>query len=144
MSGNVAAPVHARLADHARADNRAFQELFQYYGLERFLYRLSESDYRDRFVLKGALMLHVWDAPMTHQTQGIDFLGYTENSIDSLKDIVRAICALKVEDDGLSLDPLHVRGERIKQDADCEGVRIKFTGLLERARHPDAARHHLG
>ena len=136
MSGNVAASVHARLANQARADDRPFQELLQYYGLERFLYRLSKSDYRDRFVLKGALMLRVWNAPMTRPTRDIDFLGYTENSIDSLENIIRAICRLEVEDDGLDFDPQGVKGERIKEDADYEGVRIKFTGLLERAKIP--------
>jgi len=136
MSGNVAASVHARLANQARADDRPFQELLQYYGLERFLYRLSESDYRDRFVLKGALLLRVWDAPMTRPTRDIDLLGYTENSIDSLENIIRAICALEVVDDGLDFDPQGVKGERIKEDADYEGVRIKFTGLLERAKIP--------
>jgi predicted nucleotidyltransferase component of viral defense system len=136
MSGNVAASVRARLANQARAGGRPFQELLQYYGLGRFLYRLSTSEYRERFVLKGALMLRVWDAPMTRPTRDIDFLGYTENSIESLEDIVRAICALEVEDDGLDFDPQGVKGERIKEDADCEGVRIKFTGLLERAKIP--------
>jgi len=136
MSANVSASVHARLSNQARADDRPFQELFQYYGLERFLYRLSESSYRDRFVLKGALMLRVWDAPMTRPTRDIDFLGYSENSIDSLENIVRAICALDVEDDGLDFDPQGVKGERIKKDADYEGVRIKFTGLLGRAKIP--------
>jgi len=96
MSGAVAASVRGRLANQARADDRPFQELLQYYGLERFLYRLSRSDYRDRFVLKGALMLRVCDAPMTRPTRDIDFLGYTENSIDSLEGVVRAICALEV------------------------------------------------
>lgn len=136
MSTNVAASVHARLANQARADGRPFHELLQYYGLERFLYRLSKSDYRDRFVLKGALMLRVWDAPMTRPTRDIDFLGFTENSIDSLENIVRTICALEVEDDGLNFDPQHVSGERIKEDADYEGVRIRFAGLLDRAKIP--------
>jgi len=136
MSGGVAASVRGRLANQARADDRPFQELLQYYGLERFLYRLSRSDFRDRFVLKGALMLRVWDAPMTRPTRDIDFLGYTENSIDSLEAIIRAICVLEVEDDGLNFDPQGVKGERIKEDADYEGVRIKFTGLLERAKVP--------
>lgn len=136
MSGNVAASVRARLTNRARADERPFQELLQYYGLERFLYRLSKSEYSDRFVLKGALMLRVWNAPMTRPTRDIDFLGYTENSIHSLEEIVRAICALEVEHDGLDFDPQGVIGERIKEDADYEGVRIKFTGSLERAKIP--------
>jgi len=88
MSGSVAASVRARLANQARADDRPFQELLQYYGLERFLYRLSKSEYRERFILKGA--------PMTRPTRDIDLLGYTESSIESLEDIVRAICALEV------------------------------------------------
>lgn len=136
MSENVAASVHARLGNQARAGGRPFQELLQYFGLERFLYRLSKSEYRERFILKGALMLRVWDAPMTRPTRDIDLLGYTENSIEFLEDIVRAICTLEVEDDGLDFDPNGVKGERIKEDADYEGVRIKFTGLLERAKIP--------
>lgn len=55
---NLAASVHARLQSHARATKRPFQELLQYYAMERFLYRLSTSPHRARFVLKGALMLH--------------------------------------------------------------------------------------
>lgn len=54
---NVAASVHARLLNHARAAGRPFNELLQYFAMERFLYRLSRSEHADRFVLKGALML---------------------------------------------------------------------------------------
>ncbi|MEJ7734127.1 MAG: hypothetical protein WKG00_33655 [Polyangiaceae bacterium] len=61
---NLEASVHARLQKHARATKRPFQELLQYYAMERFLYRLSKSPHCSRFVLKGALMLHVWDAPL--------------------------------------------------------------------------------
>ncbi len=34
---NVAASVHARLLNRAKADNRPFNELLQYYTMERFL-----------------------------------------------------------------------------------------------------------
>lgn len=60
---NLAASVQARLQNQARATKRPFQELLQYYAMERFLYRLSMTPHRARFLLKGALMLHVWDAP---------------------------------------------------------------------------------
>ncbi len=55
---NLAASVHARLLNKARASGRAFNELLQYYAMERFLYRLSRSAHAPHFVLKGALMLH--------------------------------------------------------------------------------------
>jgi hypothetical protein len=34
---NIEASVHARLQNHARATKRPFQELLQYYAMERFL-----------------------------------------------------------------------------------------------------------
>jgi hypothetical protein len=43
--------------------------------MERFLYRLSKSRFADHFVLKGALMLTVWEAPLTGLTMDIDLLG---------------------------------------------------------------------
>ena len=54
---NMAASVHARLLKRAKSEGRQFNELLQYYTMERFLYRLSRSKYADRFVLKGALMI---------------------------------------------------------------------------------------
>lgn len=40
---NLAGSVQARLQNRARATNRPFQELLQYFAMERFLYRLSKS-----------------------------------------------------------------------------------------------------
>ena len=53
---NVAASVHAKLLEKAKAINRPFNELFHYYAMERLLYRLSKSKHSKKFVLKGALM----------------------------------------------------------------------------------------
>jgi CTP:phosphocholine cytidylyltransferase-like protein len=58
---NITASVKARLLNIARNTQKPFQEILQYYGIERFLYRLSESNHRDVFILKGALLLKVWN-----------------------------------------------------------------------------------
>jgi hypothetical protein len=71
---NLSASVHARLQNQACATHRPFQELLQYFAMERFLYRLSKTPHRTRFVLKGALMLHVWDAPLARATKDLDDL----------------------------------------------------------------------
>lgn len=131
---NIQASVHARLQTHAHATKRPFQELLQYYAMERFLYRLSQSPHRSRFVLKGALMLHVWDAPLARATKDVDFLGRLDNSLENLERVVREVCATEVELDGMVFDPAMVKTERIKEDADYEGVRIRFVGLLGKAR----------
>jgi hypothetical protein len=54
---NVAQSVHQRLLNQAKSAHRPFSEFFQNYVTERFLYRLGVSPHRERFVLKGALML---------------------------------------------------------------------------------------
>ena len=77
---NLPASVQARLQARARDARRPFQEQLQYYAMERFLYRLSKSPHRARFVLKGALMLHVWKAPLARATKDLDFLGHLDSS----------------------------------------------------------------
>ena len=131
---NLAASVRARLQNHARTTQRTFQEQLQYYAMERFLYRLSTTTHCARFVLKGALLLHVWDAPLARATKDIDLLGRLDNSLDNLAGVVREVCSAAVEPDGMMFDPATVKTERIKEDADYEGVRVRFLGRLGNAR----------
>lgn len=70
---NVAASIHQRLLNVAREAGRPFNEVLQYYAMERLLYRLSRSDHKDSFVLKGALLFRVWDVPDSRATRDIDF-----------------------------------------------------------------------
>lgn len=138
MSSNVAASVRQRLLNKARSDKRPFSELLQYFGMERFLYRLSQSAHADKFVLKGALMLRAWQAPLFRPTMDIDMLGrQTGNEITEIVEQIRDICLIAIEPaDGLVFDAAGITGERITEDADYEGVRVRFSGLLEKARIP--------
>jgi hypothetical protein len=131
---NLAASVQARLQNHARATKRPFQELLQYYAMERFLYRLAKTSHSARFVLKGALMLHVWDAPLARATKDVDFLGRLDNSLENLERVVQEVCAADVEPDGMVFDPVTVKAERIKEGTAYEGVRVRFIAFLGKAR----------
>ena len=82
MVKNLAASVRQRLLNEARATDRPFNELLQYFAIERFLFRLSRSSYGDEFVLKGALMLAIWEVSLTRSTKDIDLLGHVANEID--------------------------------------------------------------
>lgn len=123
---NIEASVRQRLLNAARAANRPFQELLQYYAMERFLYRLSQSPYADTFILKGALMLTVWAAPLSRPTMDIDLLGYTGNAVDAIVMIMQEVCGQAVEPDGISFEAHTVTGIHIIEDADYEGVRVRF------------------
>jgi hypothetical protein len=133
---DVAASVRQRLQNSARSANRPFQEVLQYFAMERFLYRLTQSPYVDKFTLKGALMFTVWGAPATRPTKDIDLLVRTTNSVEAMALIIQSICKQPVEPDGLVFDARTVEGTVIKEDADYEGVRITFVATLQNARVP--------
>ncbi len=131
---NVSASVHQQLLNIAKDSVRPFNEVLQYFAMERFLYRLGQSQHTNSLVLKGALLFRVWDVPDSRATRDIDFLAYLDNSPDKMATIVRDICAIEDTDDGLAFDPDTVEAHRIKEGADYEGVRIRFIGRLGNAR----------
>src|SRR5690625_5760762 len=97
---NLSASVRQRLLNRARAEGRPFNELLQYYAMERFLYRLSRSRFAGRFVLKGALLLRVWEAPVGRPTLDIDLLGRMDNEVDAVAEVMREVVQVPVEPDG--------------------------------------------
>lgn len=132
---DVPASVRQRLLNIARDTERPFGELLQYYAMERFLYRLSVTPFKRKFVLKGALMLVAWKAPVSRPTMDIDLLGRMENRIEDIESVIRTACAQNLDpDDGLSFDESSVVGQRIAEDADYEGVRVRLRGTLGNAR----------
>jgi len=131
---NIAHSVHQRLLNKAREENRPFGELLQYYVMERFLYRLSQSEYRDNFILKGALLLTVWNTPASRSTKDIDLLGTTDNSVDNIVTIMKELCTVEVERDGLVFDESTVAGGLVIEKADYEGVRVQVKGNLGNTR----------
>lgn len=133
---NLGASVRDRLLNQARAQVRPFQELLQYYAMERFLYRLSRSRHAKQFVLKGALLLSAWRAPISRSTMDIDLLGRTENELDHIRSIVAEMCDIETEADGIQFDAKSVEVGRIKEDAEYEGVRVRFHATLAGARVP--------
>lgn len=131
---NVAASVRQRLLNVAHASDRPFNELLQYFAMERFLFRLSRSPHSGRFVLKGALMLAAWRVSLTRPTMDIDLLGHVANDIERIVAVVREVCRQEVEPDGLDFDPATVAGERIAEETEYAGVRVHFLGHLGTAR----------
>lgn len=131
---NKAASVRDKLYNLSRQSGRNFQEIVQYYAMERFLYRLGVSEFQHSFILKGALMLRVWNVPQARATMDIDLLGQLDNSASSIEECIQKILDVSVPDDGLSFDPKSVTSMEITQDADYQGRRILFFGYLEQMR----------
>jgi predicted nucleotidyltransferase component of viral defense system len=124
--------VHQKLLNLRDKTHRPFNELLQHFFIERFLYRLSQSSYKDRFILKGGLMLKLWYGIEARPTKDIDMLGRVNNSIDNLKNIVKDIISVSVPDDGIVFDPNSVEGEEIRKDSEYQGVRVILKGSFDK------------
>lgn len=134
-SRNRAASVRARLLNKARADGVDFQLLLTRYGLERLLYRLSVSRERDNFLLKGALLFDLWfDVPL-RPTRDIDLLGFGLAEIPLLVAAFEGMCAIEV-DDGMVFDAASIRADEIRKEANCAGIRLTLTGMIDGAPCP--------
>ena len=72
---NLVASVRQRLRNTARRRKEDFQYVLTQYGLERFLYRLSQSPHAEAFVLKGALLFQLWTDEVHRATRDMDLLG---------------------------------------------------------------------
>ena len=133
---NTAASVRDRLLVLARERGEDFQLLLTRYGLERLLYRLGKSGYRDRFILKGAMLFMLWSDQPHRPTRDADFLGFGDSSENSLQAIFRELCDIPVEDDGLILMADSVQVEVIRDEAEYGGIRVRLFGDLAGARVP--------
>jgi predicted nucleotidyltransferase component of viral defense system len=102
--------------------------------MERFLYRLSKSQFRDSFILKGALLLTAWRAPQSRPTMDIDLMGRIDNSLEHIRVVVEEICGLAVEQDGVEFRKETIEIQRIKEDAEYEGARVRLTATVSKAR----------
>ena len=131
---NIAASVHHRLLSKARESSRPFNELLQHFAIERFIYRLSRNPHADRFILKGALMFWAWSGPVSRTTMDIDLLGKIDNRIEVIVAVMKDVCVMVVEADGMSFNTETVTAARITEDAEYEGVRVRIQGGLGNAR----------
>lgn len=133
---DMAASVRSRLLTVSHGRGESYDLTLTAYALERFLYRLSQSPHRSRFVLKGALTFRVWSDRVYRSTRDLDLLGWGESAISHLEDVIRDICDCEVEDDGLLFLSETVRGEEIRAEQEYGGIRIHIQATLGTARIP--------
>jgi len=129
---NVAASVRARLLNLSRSDGVSLASLMEQYVTGRFLYRLANSAYHDRFVLKGAQLFRLWDAEMHRPTRDLDFLGYGDSSVESVRSVFAELVEQPIEpDDGLEWGK--ITAAPIRDDLAYGGVRALIKVKLDGA-----------
>ena len=99
MSGK-AMSLKGKIKNYAKSNNIAAQVVLQNYMFERFLERLSLSDYREKFVVKGGMLIAAIVGLDTRSTMDLDTtlrnLPLTEEQISTA---IRSVCDIHLDDD---------------------------------------------
>lgn len=132
-AANRVASIRQRLLDRARTRGEDFQLVLDRFAVERLLYRLSTSPYRDQFLLKGAMLFALWFDQPHRPTRDADFLGFGSPDPDRLAGVVRDLCEIH-SDDGLHFDPASITVEPIREEANYDGLRLRLQARLGNAR----------
>lgn len=132
-----ATSVKDRLKNQATASGRAFQELLLSYGLERTVYRLSMSEYKERFTLKGGIFLYaLFDGEFARVTRDIDFLAKDmSNNVEDMKKVFEAIFSIEC-DDALRFDLGTLDVKDITEFKEYHGVSVSIIAYLDRTKVP--------
>jgi len=133
---NIPASIHARLANKSRKSGKPFHELLQNYGMERFLYRLSKTEFANSFTLKGGLIFTVWEIELRRPTRDIDLLGSSERNVKTIIQILKAAVMTLAPEDGLFFDINTMQVEEKLVDVGRMGMSVNLLGYLGKAEIP--------
>jgi len=112
-----------RLRTVARERGRPFAELLELYAIERLLHRLGQSRHRDRFVLKGALLLRFWLDEDARPTRDIDVLGPEDLDEARIREVLSDLFAASGMDDGIEFEPGSLTVRPIRPESPVAGMR---------------------
>ncbi len=131
---NLAASVNQRLLNLRNSRKEDFQVILNRFGLERFLYRISQSPFAAQLILKGAFSFELLGADLYRPTRDADFLGFFKPSEEEIRRVFTLICRQKVEPDGLVFNPESVAAAAIREQNIISGIRIRLTASLQNIR----------
>lgn len=127
---NLPASIREKLKNIAVSERKEFQYILRQFFWERFLYRISVSEYRENLILKGALMMVVLHHERNRPTRDMDFLGVNmPNETGQIEKVISTIAKIDSQD-GVRFLPDTIESERIHDKDEYSGVRIKITGVL--------------
>jgi hypothetical protein len=127
---NPAASIRARLLAHARAHGDVYQRILTRYAIERLLFRFSQTDATEAYVLKGAMLFVTWPEHVFRPTGDLDLLGQGDPDPAAITELFTRICQVEVPDDGIVFDPATLKVEAVREADKYQGVVVRLEGEL--------------
>jgi hypothetical protein len=128
-----AASIRARLFNHARQHGDDFQRVLTRYAIERLLFRLSQTEAAEQYVLKGAMLFVTWPEHVFRPTGDLDLLGHGDPDSVAISELFTRICQAEVSEDGIVFDPATLKVEPIREADKYQGVQLSLKGQLAKA-----------
>jgi predicted nucleotidyltransferase component of viral defense system len=127
------ASVKDRLKNKSRSTGKTMQELLTAYGLERTIYRLSKSRYKEHFILKGGILLYaLYDGSYARATTDIDFLAQKiSNDAEEIRQVFAEIFSTEA-DDPLRFEIGTLSVKPIAEMKKYHGVNVSIIAYLDR------------
>ena len=130
---NLAASIRQRLKNHAKESGESFNLILVRFGLERLLYRITATQPKDLFVLKGGALFYCWTEKLHRPTRDIDLLGTGEPSPERFQEIFTEVISAEYED-GLAFDKDSLVVDTMKDDQQYSRLRVSLVAYLDNAK----------
>jgi len=126
----------SKLRDISKREHVDFQLILVRYFHERFLYRLSISEYKHKFLLKGGNLIYALQGIKTRPTKDIDFLGIdVRDDIEQIKQKIINICEIDYHNDSIVFDTNSLIAETITPKDKYQGIRLRMKAKLGNIKH---------
>lgn len=134
---NTGKSVKARLLNVMNETGYKYMYLLARYFNERLLYRVSVSQYKDNFVLKGGSLLYALNGLESRPTIDIDFMAESiSRDREYLTDVFREILSIACDEDGVTFDIESLKTEPITVDKKYPGTRFLVIAHMDTIVHP--------
>lgn len=127
---NPAASIRQRLLNHARQQREEYQRTLTRFAIERLLFRLSRTDARQNFILKGAMLFVTWPQHVFRPTGDLDLLGHGDPDPVALLEVFKEICSVEASEDALRFDPALIRIDPVRDAERYQGARLTLKADL--------------
>ena len=122
------------IKNKANGNSAKAQIMIRNYMMERFMERLSLSEYKNNFILKGGMLVSSMVGIDIRSTMDIDTtLKNLPLSVDSAESIIKRIISVRLED-GVTF---RIKGiTEIMDEAEYGGIRVSLEAMLDMMRIP--------
>ena len=132
---NYGKSVRTRLLTVSKESDIPYMTILVRYLQERLLYRVSQSEFKENFYLKGGALLYAFNQEKARPTKDIDFLGtHISNDRDYIKAVFTKIAQMACEEDGVTYDTDTIEVIDITQEKKYHGARLTMTAYLDTVR----------